>query len=419
MNVSRTVFLAMLASASAGHVSALTRESQRKLYGNSANGYYQYSGNGAQGGNYDGNYNQGDQNYDAEYVEETNKSSGNFQYSDADGSYDESYSAAGYFDSGGNFYYYADDFDGTYNEANAKQYTTQWQNVGGVYGYFDADGNWVKNAQASNILPCQDFDAQEVSQYNANGGSQSSAYMANVDYGDDDDCADNTRIRVSNCHNSVVEVTKVAILCDSPYRGSFYSVDHIASQLCEYGDEAVIMVYFDVTEDLHYLNTMYMTLGIYAGKKTKELLWAVRSVELCNTFVGHDCTRAGTYGFAFRVSLDYGLMSDRAMFVPMVEMGISTRPDEGYNLGGVNIECKFGTFYQQLNPWFNGKAAHAAQQWGTGGLGKESSRFGWLFGLLIAGTAFGLFALKRRSSGIQFQGNADDLVGKEPDAALA
>jgi hypothetical protein len=413
MKFSRSVFLAALATAKAGPISVVKKEYQRDLQSNSANGYYKYYGNGGQGGNYNGNYNYNDANYNAQYVEGMNEGNGNFQYNDADGSYDESYSAAGYFDSNGKFYYYGDNFDGDYSDASAQQYMQDWQNVGGVYGYYDADGNWVKNTQSSTTLPCQDFDVQQVGQYQANGGTynyeQGEAYNGDVDYGDDADCANNTRIRTSNCQKSVVEVTKVNILCDSPYRGSFYSGHHMASQLCEYGDQAVVMVYFHVTEDLHYLNTMYMTLGVYAGKKTKELLWAVRAVELCNTFVGHDCTRAGSYAFAFTVSLDYGLMSDRSMFVPMIEMGISTRADEGYNLGGVNIDCKFNAFYQKVDPWYNGDAAHATQQMGAGGLG----RYGWLSGLLIAVGAAGLFAYTRMKKGIDFQGNADDLVEKE------
>ena len=425
MKISQAVVLVVVTSASADPISVVKKQIQRNL-DYSANGYYQYSGNGGQSGNY-GNYNNNDQNYNAQYVDEMNEEDGNFQYSDADGYYDESYGAAGYFDSEGNFYYYADTFDGQYDETYAQQYVQQWQNVGGVYGYYDAAGNWVKNTQSSSTLPCQDFDVQQVSQYNANGGTatyqqegyesqyqQGGAYYGDITYGDDDvDCTDNTRIRISNCKKSVVLVDKVTILCDSPYRGSFYTGHHMASHLCEYGDEAIIMVNFEVTEDLHYLSTMYMTLGVYAGKQTKELLWAVRAVELCNTFVGHDCTRAGKYGFAFSVSLDYGLMSDRAMFVPMIEMGISTRADEGYNLGGVNINCRFNTFYQQLDPWVNGKSAHASQQWGAGGLGRAAGKYGWLLGLLIGVAAAGLFAYSRTRNNIEFQGNEDDLMEKK------
>jgi len=426
MKFSPSIVMAILASASATPFSPIKKiTSHRDLQQYSANGYYRYSSNGG-GQNYGNYYNQ---NYDAQYVEDINEEDGNFQYEDADGVYDESFSSAGYFDDEGKFYYSEESFNGQYNSTTGQQYIQQWTNVGGVYGFFNAFGNWVKNTQSTTSLPCDEFDRQEVTQYNANGGTATYeaedyqqgqqngqnlvAYDDQIVYGEDDvDCQDQTRIRVANCERSVVKVTKVNILCDSPYRGTYYttSSNHMASPLCEYGDEAVVMVNFDVSEDLDYMKTMYMTLGIYAGKKTKELLWAIRATELCNTFVGHQCTRAGSYGFAFRVSLDYGMMSDRAMFVPMVEMGFSTQADEGYNLGGVNINCRFNALYQQLDPWYNGKSAHASQQWGAGGFGKIAARFGWLIGLVLIGAAAALHVYARKQNNIQFQGNDDELV---------
>lgn len=397
MKLSQSVFLAVLASASAGPIS-VARRANRGLE---------------------------DADYDVEGMNEEN---GNFQYYDADGQYDESYAQAGYYDEQGNFYFYDNDFDATYNGTYAEQYVGEWNNVGGVYGYYDAESNWVQSNQNANTLPCQSYDSKQISQYKTNGGNtggnaQQDGEVADgyvYEYDVEEACADNLRIRTSNCENLPVEVTKVTILCDSPYRGSFYTGNHMASQLCEYGDQAVVMVYFDVKENLHYLNTMYMTLGIYAGKKTKELLWAVRSVELCDTFVGHDCTTAGNYAFAFQVSFDYGQLSDRAMFVPMIEMGISTRADEGYNLGGVNIDCQFNAFYQKHDPWFNGKAAHASQQWGAGGLGKASGRFGLILGALLAGCAYGLVTYyRKKKQGIEFQGNADTLVVDGEETAMA
>ena len=102
----------------------------------------------------------------------------------------------------------------------------------------------------------------------------------------------------------------------------------------------------------------------------------------------------------------------------MVEMGFSTRADEGYNLGGTNIYCKFNSFYQQYDPWFNGKRAHSSQVWGAGGMGKVAGKFGILLGVALLGLAFGLFTWSRKKSGIEFSGNADELID-DKDKTLA
>ena len=221
---------------------------------------------------------------------------------------------------------------------------------------------------------------------------------------------DPTRIQISNCENSVVQVTNVNILCDSPYRTYYSNGAHMASELCDYGDKAVVMVFFEMETDLNWMEAVYMTFAIYAGKQTKELLWAVRSVELCHTFVGHACNLAGNYAFAFQVSLDYGQMSDRSLFVPMIEMGFSTRADEGYNVGGVNIDCRFGPFYKQYDPWYNGRQAHSSQLWGAGGLGKAGGQYGFLISSVLVGVAAIFYTYYRRKQGIMFKGNADQLM---------
>lgn len=384
-------------------------------------GYFDADGNWVQSSEFEEYDEEYYENYDAEYVENMNEDNGNFQYYDADGQYDESYSVAGYYDEYGQFVQYnVDNDEEQVDEQAAQDYYQEWQQNGGANGYYDNDGDWVQNKYE--LVPCasymnQGYDAennQQNGQYNAawaqNNYNQNNAVANWDDYMDG--CEDSMRIRTNNCKSSVVEVKNVTIYCDSPYR-TYFGNGHMASELCEYGDRAMIIVFFEVLENLDYMKNIYMTLGVYAGKQEKELLWAVRSVELCNTFVGHSCTTKGNYAFAFQATFDYGQMSDRNLFVPMVEMGFSTRADEGYNLGGVNIDCKFNSFYKQYDPWYNGKSAHASQVWGAGGLGGLGGKFGLLIGALLLGGAVGLYFHSRQKEGIEFQGNSDELVDQE------
>lgn len=329
-------------------------------------------------------YGDNDDDYEyASYVNSMNEDNGNFQYYGADDDqYDGSYSnAGGYYGEDGNFYYdevYEYDDDGNVDDAAAAEYYQSWQNN----GYYDNSGSW---------------------EYTQN-------YSQNED-------STGMTIRTQNCAKSLIEVTKVEILCDSPYRQRYSGTAHMSSKLCEYGDHATVMVFFKVHEDMDRMQHIYMTFGIYAGKETKELLWAVRSVELCNTFVGHECNQHGQYAFAFQVTFDYGQMSDRSLFVPMIEMGFSTRADEGYNLGGVNIYCKFNSFYQQYDPWFEGKLAHSSQLWGAGGMGRIFGKFGLLFGAFLLAVAYKLHKRSRQNQ-IEFQGNADELVHAEDNKTM-
>eukprot|EP00934_Nitzschia_sp_Nitz4_P003227 Nitzschia sp. Nitz4//scaffold195_size40117//34902//36167//NITZ4_007581-RA/size40117-processed-gene-0.18-mRNA-1//1//CDS//3329540380//3217//frame0 len=379
------------------------------------------------------------ENYDSEYVEDMNEGNGNFQYYDADGQYDEDYQVTGYYDDYGNWVTYSDDDDGsgygygddTYvDDANAEYYYDTWQEYGGADGYYDNDGDWNTNVYYDapclgyQSNPAYDYSGQwySSSDYGYNRAWNNSAYDGSQVYDYDSylqSCDEELDIRVGNCKNSVIEVKDITIICDSPFRYYYGTGGRMSSELCEYGDNALVIVYFDVHKNLDYMkNSLYMTLGIYANKQNKTLLWKAEGEELCNNFVGKDCTSAGSYGFAFDVSFDSGT-DERALFVPMVEMGFSTRPDSGYNLGGVNIDCDFNVFYQQYNPWRNGKTAEAAQTWGAGGLGVLGGNYGFIIGGILLVIAVGLHTHTRAKEGIEFQGNAEELIGDktqgEPD----
>jgi hypothetical protein len=203
-------------------------------------------------------------------------------------------------------------------------------------------------------------------------------------------------IYLSNCQNSVVEVTSVSIICDSPYTFYYGNGAHRNSQYCDYGDRASVTVYFTVNVDLGYDDVIYMTMGIYAAKSDYELLYSVAATELCQTFVGHECTQAGSYAFAFHDYIDYGY-GDRSMFLPVVQFGFSTEPDKGYNLGGANIQCTYDyADYQQYDPWLTGNTTSI---WGQrNGRSSAVSNYGLLIAVITLIAGFGLFASKKLGS---------------------
>ena len=75
-------------------------------------------------------------------------------------------------------------------------------------------------------------------------------------------------------------------------------------------------------------------------------------------------------------------------------MGFSTKPDEGYNLGGVNIQCLYDDNYEQYDPWLNGNAANVK----TKGSGSFAANYGILLGVLVVLSGFIVFAWKHVGS---------------------
>jgi hypothetical protein len=308
-----------------------------------------------------------------------------------DADYNDNNAGGSYYNNGNNQNY----ANGNYNLEN---YQSNTYNGTSYYsgnpcnqqtGYYDEDGNYVEEDQdgnegeAENDAECEEYDEKTIG--------------------------------IQNCENSVVQVTSVKILCDSPYTYYYGNNAHRNSQLCDYGDKAMVTVYFNVTEDLNYNEDIFMTFGIYAWKTQLELVYAVRAVEVCSTFVGHQCRQAGSYAFAFQVTFDYAY-GDRSQFIPKIEMGFSNKADEGYNLGGVNIFCQYDGNYQQYDPWFDGKQFHASQTWGAGAIaGVYATKYGVLVGVLLLLIAFGIFAWKRMGTQIEVPGSSDDLLGSQKD----
>jgi hypothetical protein len=141
------------------------------------------------------------------------------------------------------------------------------------------------------------------------------------------------------CKDSVVRVTQLVVLCDSPYTFYYGNGAHRNSITCNYGDKLSMQVQFQVVDDIQQDNYVYVSMGIYDNQN--NLLLTVDPADLCRDYVGTQCTLAGYYSFSTRVRLPYPneAVTSNDMFSPQVHMAFSTNKDSGYNLGAVNIEC--------------------------------------------------------------------------------
>ena len=272
--------------------------------------------------------------------------------------------------------------DGSRNHHYYQKYQQNQQND-------QNDQNMYGNQQYGN-----QYDGNYVNQQYY--GNQQNANQ----YGEDDEdydyseCLDyRTYTPTENCRQGIITVKSVDIKCDSPYTFYYGNGAHAQSELCDYGDKAMVTVYFDNKYDLPD-KPIYWTMGIYARKSELELLWAGRNIDLCDSMVGHQCTKAGNYAFRFQVTLDWNGMSDRSMFHPIVEMGFSTEDDEGYDLGGVNIDCVFDRNYRPYNPWYSQPSVWAAGY-------KVTGTQGLIAGLLIAAVAGAIYAVKKQKGQIR------------------
>jgi hypothetical protein len=206
------------------------------------------------------------------------------------------------------------------------------------------------------------------------------------------------------CEDGAVEVTSVTILCDSPYTFYYGNGAHRSSQYCSYGDKFSLSVEFSVTENLGYDDYIYITMGIYAMKDNYELLHSVRAINLCGAFVGKDCISKGYYSFDLDGTFDY-FYTDKTDFYPIIEMGFSTKQDEGYNLGGVNIDCEYDEDYEQYDEEgsYTGRSAQIGSRSGARAF---AANYGMLLGAVVVITLFGLIAWKAAGSEVEYKGRA-------------
>ncbi|GKY96150.1 hypothetical protein MPSEU_000575000 [Mayamaea pseudoterrestris] len=143
----------------------------------------------------------------------------------------------------------------------------------------------------------------------------------------------------SVCDDSVVKVLELYILCDSPYTFYYGNGANRHSPVCNYGDRISFEVRFQVQDDIQENEPIYATIALYDDQG--NFLSSTDPTNLCNEYVGSDCTYAGYYKFSSRMRLPYpssdGSYTER--FLPQMHVAFSTREDSGYNLGAMNIEC--------------------------------------------------------------------------------
>jgi hypothetical protein len=191
---------------------------------------------------------------------------------------------------------------------------------------------------------------------------------------------------VGNCEGSTVWVNSVTILCDSPYAYYYGNGAHRGSTVCDYGDMATVMVNFNIAASIRSMDNMYMTMGVYATKVNVELLFAAMNIKV-DDLVGGNVNKKGNYEFSMRIMLEktYG---DNSQFVPSFEFGFSTMEDEGYNLGGVNINCAYNARNQPYSSKFYRAKQNSKHRYGAGPSLHYAS-FSFFLGVaLLAGTFF-------------------------------
>lgn len=146
-------------------------------------------------------------------------------------------------------------------------------------------------------------------------------------------------LAIEVCKNSVIAVTYMAILCDSPYTFYYGNGANRNSPVCDYGDKAVFSVTIKVFDDLQEGDdNVYFTMAAFddAG----NLLTSTTPENLCRDYIGQDCTKAGIYTFEKKLKFGTPSYGTQSKFYPEIHMAFSTKSDSGYNLGAVNMECQ-------------------------------------------------------------------------------
>jgi hypothetical protein len=146
---------------------------------------------------------------------------------------------------------------------------------------------------------------------------------------------------------------------------------------------------------LDYDDEIYMTMGIFAASNATELLYSARAVNLCSTLVKEQCTTYGRYSFFMNGTFDT-LSSCQYNFMPLVQIGFSNRRDEGYNLGGTNIDCDYDVGYVRYTPWLRSNQSNIIRK----GNGNFFAKYGILLGVLTTIVVYALVLSRRWLRGV-------------------
>ena len=180
--------------------------------------------------------------------------------------------------------------------------------------------------------------------YNYGYSSYNNGYNSNSGYGNNNAYNNryggqsyDTSVEFTACDDSVVKVTYLTIECNSPYTFYYGNGANRDSPTCDYGDKATIAGTIDVVDDLQNGDDVYVTMAAYDDDDNH--IATIEPTNLCDTYIGSDCTVAGTYSFSARMKFEQPDGGNQTQFIPSVQMAFSTKADSGYNLGAVNMEC--------------------------------------------------------------------------------
>lgn len=181
----------------------------------------------------------------------------------------------------------------------------------------------------------------DAEDYNDDGYSSQYAYNNDDQYSSSSSQYDGS-LSLNVCEDSVVAVTYMSVLCDSPYTFYYGNGANRNSYVCDYGDKATLSVQLQVVDDLQEEDgEIFFTMAAFDD--ANNLLTSTYPEQLCQNYLGGiDCTKAGTYNFQKKLKFGtpYRNSANRTKFYPEVHMAFSTRSDSGYNLGAVNMECQ-------------------------------------------------------------------------------
>jgi len=193
------------------------------------------------------------------------------------------------------------------------------------------------------------------------------------------------------CNNSVLAITSLSLLCNSPYTYYYGNGVRRNSATCEYGDRVAISMTLEVFADVDDDMTIYATMGIYTDS---ERLYKSDSVDLCKAWVGRSCRSAGTYSFTKYTTFPYVAGGSTTTFIPLVEIGFSTEADGDFDLGGINIVCtENGDNYMEGASGAEGSINFAySRQAGTFG-----NNYGILLGTVVVVAFFAMILLHQKT----------------------
>jgi hypothetical protein len=153
------------------------------------------------------------------------------------------------------------------------------------------------------------------------------------------------------CSDSSIQVTSMALLCDSS--GTFYygSGKYRDSVTCKAGDKAKVTITFDVVSNLNGVEPL-LTLS---ATGSTDLVTVYKNARLCylgtlKATSGSSCASVGSYTLSTQFYWTGSSSSDSAAFTPYVSIGFHSSKDASkYDLGGANTKMCPGNVVTSWN----------------------------------------------------------------------